>query len=135
MPPWRPKVSDVDGLQHHFHDMEQQKEASALGMWLFLVTEILFFGGMFTAYIVYRTRFPEAFAAGSHHLDVTLGAINTAVLIVSSLTMAMAVWSAQKGKKGWIAGFLVLTMLLGGVFLGIKGVEYAHKAHEHPPSP
>jgi len=78
-------------LQHHFDDMEQQREASSLGMWVFLVTEIMFFGGLFLAYLVYRTAYPDAFAAGSATLNVTLGAINTAVLIGSSFTMVLAV--------------------------------------------
>jgi cytochrome c oxidase subunit 3 len=118
-------------LQHHFADMGQQKEAGLLGMWLFLVTEVMFFGGMFTAYIVYRSLYPRAFLGGSHHLDITLGAINTAVLITSSLTMVLAVYSAQKGCRGKLVAFLVLTMVLGMVFLGIKSVEYHHKYVEH----
>ena len=117
-------------LQHHFDNLDQQFEASALGMWLFLVTEILFFGGLFLAYLVYRMSYPEAFADASHHLNVILGGINTAVLIGSSLTMAMAVWGAQLGKRNAQLAFLALTMLLGLVFLGIKSVEYAHKFEE-----
>jgi cytochrome c oxidase subunit 3 len=112
-------------------NLEQQHEASTLGMWAFLITEIMFFGGLFTLFIVYVSAYAEAFAAGSHHLDVALGATNTAVLIGSSLTMAMAVKSAQLGKRKPLLGFLVLTMLLGCVFLGIKGIEYAHKFAEH----
>ena len=123
-------------VAHHFDDAEQQHEASSLGMWLFLVTEIMFFGGLFTAYVVYRTAYAAAFAHASHHLDITLGATNTAVLIGSSLTMALAVHAAQLGNKRSLQLFLVLTMLLGCVFLGIKGVEYAHKFHEgHVPGP
>jgi len=114
-------------LQHHFDNLDQQFEASALGMWLFLVTEILFFGGLFLAYLVYRIAYPEAFAEASHELDVVLGGINTAVLIASSLTMAMAVWSAQLGKRSGQMLFLALTIGLGLVFLGIKAVEYSHK--------
>ena len=83
------------GLQHQFESMEQQKEASSLGMWIFLVTEILFFGGLFLAYTIYRQRFHGVFAEASGHLNVKLGALNTAVLIASSLTMALAIWSAQ----------------------------------------
>ena len=121
-------------LQHHFDDMEQQREASSLGMWVFLMTEVMFFGGLFLAYLVYRTTYPEAFAAGSSTLNVPLGAINTAVLIGSSFTMAMAVWAAQVGKKRLIQIFLVLTMILGTVFLGIKAVEYHEKwVHHHIP--
>ena len=119
------------GLLHHFDDAAQQKEASTLGMWTFLVTEILFFGGLFAAYVVYRTRFPEAWAAGSHHLDITLGAVNTAILIGSSLTMALAVHSSQIGRNRLLIAFLILTVLLGGGFLGIKAVEYHHKYEEH----
>jgi cytochrome c oxidase subunit III len=116
---------------HHFDDLAQQSEAVTLGMWVFLVTEVMFFGGLFTGYSVYRSSFPEAYALASHHLDVTLGAINTAVLIASSLTMALAVHAAMKAKKGQIVGFVVATMALGAVFLGIKAVEYSHKFHEH----
>lgn len=118
-------------LQHHFDDPEQQLEASTLGMWAFLITEVLFFGGLFAGYVLYRFWYPEAFIEGSHHLDITLGAINTAVLIMSSLTMALAVYWAQKGFRIRIVIFIILTMVLGGVFLGIKAVEYSHKIHEH----
>jgi cytochrome c oxidase subunit 3 len=114
-------------LQHQFDSVEQQRESSTLGMWLFLVTEIMFFGGFFLAYLVYRVQYQEAFFEASHHLDITAGAINTAVLITSSLTMALAVWAAQVGRRKAIVGFLLLTMLLGGVFLGIKVYEYGHK--------
>src|SRR5437899_12076621 len=86
-------------LQHHFENMEQQREAGTLGMWVFLVTEIMFFGGMFLAYTLYRYKYPEAFAAASNHLDIRLGAINTIVLIISSFTMAMAVFSTKIGKR------------------------------------
>src|SRR6185436_20231076 len=86
-------------LQHHFYSMAQQLEASILGMWVFLVTEVMFFGGLFMAYIVYRTKFPLAWEASSGQLDVTMGALNTVVLICSSLTMALAVRSAQVGSK------------------------------------
>src|SRR5919106_3203999 len=86
-------------LQHHFENMEQQREAGTLGMWIFLVTEIMFFGGMFLAYILYRNSYPAAFASASNHLDITLGAVNTAVLIVSSFTMALAVYGTQVGNR------------------------------------
>ena len=85
-------------LAHHFDNLEQQSEAATLGMWVFLVTEVLFFGGLFLAYTIYRSWYPEAFAAASHELDVTLGTINTVVLITSSLTMALAVHAAQLGR-------------------------------------
>ena len=118
-------------LAHHFDNLEQQQEASTLGMWVFLLTEILFFGGLFVVYTIYRSWYPAAFASASHHLDVPLGTINTAVLIGSSLTMALAVHSAQLNSRRGIVVFIVLTMLLGSVFLGIKAVEYSHKFHEH----
>jgi cytochrome c oxidase subunit 3 len=121
-------------LAHHFEDLGQQKEASTLGMWVFLVTEVLFFGGLFAAYSVYRSWYPEAFAASSHSLDLTLGAVNTVVLITSSLTMALAVHAAQTGERKLLMTFLVATMVLGAVFLGIKAVEYADKfTHHHVP--
>jgi cytochrome c oxidase subunit 3 len=118
-------------LQHHFDNLEQQKESATFGMWLFLVTEVLFFGGLFLAYLVYRTKYPEAFVAGSHHLNVKLGVINTGVLIGSSLTMAMAVWAAQVNRRKATVLFLLLTIVLGGVFLGIKYVEYTDKFEHH----
>ncbi|MGH9330452.1 MAG: cytochrome c oxidase subunit 3 family protein [Vicinamibacterales bacterium] len=118
-------------LAHHFDSLEQQQEASTLGMWVFLVTEIMFFGGLFMAYIVYRTWHPDAFAAGSAHLDIPLGATNTAVLIGSSLTMALAVHAAQTSwRRGQIV-FLLLTIALGATFLVIKAFEYADKFTHH----
>ena len=118
-------------LQHHFEDLEQQKASSTLGMWLFIAQEVLFFGGLFTAYAVYRFLYPEAFAAGSHHLNVPLGAINTGVLICSSLTMAMAVHASALGHRKQIVVYLLLTVLLGSVFLGVKAVEYHDKFEHH----
>jgi cytochrome c oxidase subunit 3 len=118
-------------LQHHFDNMEQQAEASTLGMWVFLVTEVLFFGGLFATYMIYRSWYPDAFAVASHELDVVLGTTNTVVLITSSLTMALAVHAAQLGQRKLLMTFLILTMILGGVFLGIKSVEYYHKFVEH----
>jgi cytochrome c oxidase subunit 3 len=100
-------------------------------MWVFLVNEILFFGGALTAYIVYRLAYPDAFAGASHHLDITLGAINTAVLIFSSLTMAMAVHAAQLARRKSTVNFLLATILLGSVFLAIKVIEYGHKFTDH----
>ena len=111
--------------------MEQQREAGSLGMWIFLVTEIMFFGGLFMAYLLYRTAYPAAFAAGSNHLDWKLGGINTVVLICSSLTMALAVYFAQVGSRQLQVVFLVLTMVLGATFLGIKAVEYHEKYVDH----
>jgi cytochrome c oxidase subunit III len=109
------------GFAHQFETLEQQHDASRLGMWLFLATEILFFGGMFTSYTIYRTLHYAAFETGSHLLNWRFGATNTAVLICSSLTMALAIRSAQVGKrKGTIIFWLILTMILGAAFLGIK---------------
>ena len=117
-------------LAHQFDDPAQQHEASSLGMWAFLLTEIMFFGGLFVGYTVYRTAYPAGFIAGSQHLDVLLGTLNTAILISSSLTMALSVHAAQVGHRQLLTRFLLLTMLLGLVFLGIKGYEYWHKYHE-----
>ncbi|MDQ3753269.1 MAG: cytochrome c oxidase subunit 3 family protein [Acidobacteriota bacterium] len=118
-------------LAHHFDNLEQQREAGALGMWVFLVQEVMFFGALFLAYIIYRTKFPEAFAAGSNHLNWKLGAFNTVVLICSSLTMALAVWAAQVGRtRRTQVLFLGLTGLLGLTFLGVKAVEYTTKYHD-----
>jgi cytochrome c oxidase subunit 3 len=119
-------------LQHHFDDMAQQAEASTLGMWVFLVTEIMFFGGLFMAYLLYRYRSPEGFAEASNHLNVIWGAINTIVLIVSSLTMAMAVRSAQTSARATVqVRWLLATMVFGAAFLGIKAIEYADKFKHH----
>lgn len=100
-------------------------------MWLFIAQEIMFFGGLFLAYVVYRSAYPEAFAAASHHLDLRFGAANTAVLIASSLTMALAVHAAQLGNRKGLIGFLIATIALGSVFLGIKVVEYHDKFLHH----
>lgn len=118
-------------LRSQFEAMEQQLDASTLGMWVFLGTEILFFGGMFLAYIVYRHTYPEAFANGSHYMDILLGGANTAVLLGSSLTMALAVHAAQHDRQRRSVVMLVLTMLLGVAFLVVKGIEYSHKFEEH----
>jgi cytochrome c oxidase subunit 3 len=121
-------------LQHHFDNMEQQKEASFLGMWVFLITEIMFFGGLFAAYLVYRYLYYSTFAAASSSLNIWLGGINTAVLIASSLTMAMAVYSSQMGRQKRLITYLVLTLMLGLTFLGIKVIEYKEKFdHHHVP--
>ena len=123
-------------LQHHFDDLGQQLEASTLGMWLFLVTEVMFFGGMLAAYMLYRIWYPVAWADGSNELNIVMGGVNTAVLIFSSLTMAMAVRSAQTGKRNLTMVFLVVTMLLGLTFLVIKFFEYKEKFElHHVPGP
>jgi cytochrome c oxidase subunit 3 len=118
-------------LQHHFYSMEQQLEASTFGMWVFLVTEIMFFGGMFMIYILYRHLYPDAWMHGSHHLNVTLGALNTAVLICSSLTMVLAVRSAQVNSRSGLVVNLILTILFGSTFLIVKYFEYAEKFRLH----
>ncbi|MFZ1701177.1 MAG: cytochrome c oxidase subunit 3 [Pyrinomonadaceae bacterium] len=115
------------GLQHQFEDMRQQEESVSIGMWLFLAQEILFFGGLFTAYLVFRSKYPMAFAAGSNHLDAFWGGLNTIVLIVSSLTMALTVYYAQKGNRSLQVILIVLTMFFGSVFLGVKAIEYTDK--------
>jgi cytochrome c oxidase subunit III len=117
-------------LAHQFDDLEQQHNADELGMWLFLATEIMFFGGLFLAYTLYRTQDEAAFAAASHQLDLFWGSLNTAVLLVSSLTMALAVDAAQTSQHRRLVKLLIATMVLGSLFLGIKGIEYFHK-YEH----
>ncbi len=118
-------------LKHQFETIEQQQESSTLGMWAFLVTEVMFFGGLFGAYTVYRFLYPEAFAAASHHLNYVIGAINTAVLIGSSMTMALAVRAAQLGNRRNQVVFLLLTIVLGSTFLAVKVVEYHDKFVHH----
>ena len=118
-------------LKHHFATSEQQMDADTLGMWTFLITEVLFFGGMFAAYAVYRNMYYDAFASTSKYMDVTLGAANTVVLICSSLTMAMAVRAAQLSKRTELIRFLFLTMTFGTIFLCVKAYEYHSKYVEH----
>jgi cytochrome c oxidase subunit 3 len=120
----------LTAVAHQFDDAEQQREAGLLGMWTFLVTEVLFFGGLFTGYAVYRHAHPDGFQIGSHLLNLPLGTVNTAVLILSSLTMALGVHASQTGRRRALIGFLIATMVLGATFLGIKFVEYHHKFQE-----
>ncbi len=117
-------------LQHHFTNAEQQFDASKIGMWLFLVTELLLFGGLFVAYGILQSMHPEAFVEAHHHLDRTLGAFNTRVLLLSSFTMVMAVWAAQVGKRKALIVYLSVTLVLAGGFLVVKYFEYAHKFHD-----
>jgi cytochrome c oxidase subunit 3 len=119
------------GLAHQFQDLLQQHDADTFGVWLFLVTEIMFFGGLFAAYAIFRWIYFAAFEGGSHLLDIRLGAANTIVLLGSSLTMALSVRSAQIGNRRALILFLILTMILGGVFLGVKAYEYRQKFVEH----
>jgi cytochrome c oxidase subunit III len=118
-------------LKHQFDDLGQQREAATLGMWLFLATEVLFFGGLFAAYMLYRVWYPETFGAASRTLDIWLGSVNTLVLITSSLTMALAVHAAATDERRKVMRWLAVTMALGTAFLVIKGFEYAHKFEEH----
>ncbi|MCI0684617.1 MAG: cytochrome c oxidase subunit 3 family protein [Gemmataceae bacterium] len=118
-------------LAHHFDSLEQQQEAQSLGMWIFLASELLFFGGLFTVYTVARWAYPEAFAFASGHLVLWLGTLNTVVLLTSSLTMALAVRASQTCELRSLRGYLVLTIVLGVVFLGIKMTEYYLDYREH----
>ncbi len=118
-------------LREQFDTEAQQKDASTLGMWIFLVTEIMFFGGMFLAYTIYRSTYPEIFAVCSSSLNVYIGAANTVVLLCSSFTMVLAVRSAQLGRQGAIIFNLILTLALGFVFLGVKAYEWHEKFVEH----
>lgn len=114
-------------LLHHFETAQQQKEAATLGMWTFLVTEVMLFGGIFLAYIVYRWAFPQVWADAAHHLNTPLGTVNTVVLLVSSLTVALAVNAAEEGKRRTVLTMFAITLLLGFTFLGIKAWEYSEK--------
>ena len=118
-------------LREQFDTAEQQKDASTLGMWIFLITEIMFFGGMFLAYTIYRSAFPNVFALTSTSLNVYIGAANTVVLLCSSFTMVLAVRAAQLGQQKAIIIFLILTLILGGIFLGVKAYEWNEKFQEH----
>ncbi len=117
-------------LAHQFETPAQQKESATLGMWTFLATEVMFFGGLFTGFVVYRFTTPEAFAIAADRLSVLLGSINTAVLLTSSLTVALAVRAGQTGDRRAQVRYLLLTMALGTAFLGIKAVEYTMEYHE-----
>src|SRR4029077_2853613 len=118
-------------LLHHFADEQQQRDSASLGMWIFLATEVMFFGGLFCAYLIYRRWYFGDFGAASKSINATLGAANTAVLICSSLTVVLAIWAAQTSRRVLLIGMLVLTMLFGLAFLGIKGVEYKDIFEEH----
>ena len=118
-------------LRVQFDTEAQQKDAATLGMWLFLVTEIMFFGGMFAVYTVYRNWYPDVFAIASSSLNEIIGALNTGVLLLSSFTMVMAVRAGQLGQQKAIVIFLILTLLFGGIFLGVKAYEWNQKFEEH----
>ncbi len=117
--------------RHHFETEEQQREAASFGMWLFLLTEIMFFGGMFFAYLLYRNWYYDAFVVASNQLSIPLGATNTVVLIGSGFFMALGVWAAEVKNKGLLVIFLIVTTVLGAVFLGVKAVEYHEKWEKH----
>ena len=117
--------------RHHFESVEQQADTTNFAMWLFLLTEVMFFGGLFTAYLIMRNWYYPAFVEGSHHLSIFWGTLNTTVLITSSFTMAMGVWSAETRRKGALVLSLCLTLLLGFVFLGIKGIEWHGEWVDH----
>ena len=116
-------------IAHHFDSADQEKAASKLGIWLFLCTEILMFGGLFVGYALYKRMYPDIFLQGSTFLDWKLGALNTVVLLVSSLTMALSIYYAQKGKNSKSTTCLWITLLCGFIFMGVKYIEYSHKLH------
>jgi cytochrome c oxidase subunit 3 len=124
-------ISEVSGLKVQFKNLDQQHEASTYGMWIFLATEVLFFGGMFLAYALYRRTYPEDFASMSQKFSCLFGTINTGVLLTSSLSMALAVRAAQEGKNRLLSIYLTVTLLLGVGFLTIKGFEYAEDFRKH----
>jgi len=115
---------------HHFESADHELEASKEGMWVFLLTEVLFFGGLFCAYAIFRSMYPEMFHEAHKYLNWKLGALNTVILITSSLTMAMAVSACQKAQRNKAIVNLILTFLLACGFLVVKSFEYAHKIHE-----
>ena len=123
--------TETFALRVQFDTEAQQRDASALGMWIFLITEIMFFGGMFAVYTVYRSWYPDVFAIASSSLNEIIGAINTGVLLLSSFTMVMAVRAGQLGQQKMIIIFLILTLLFGGIFLGVKAYEWNEKFEEH----
>lgn len=116
-------------VPHHYDNAEQAYDSTKMGVWLFLISEILLFGALFIGYIVYRNLYPELFLEASKYLDTTMGAINTAVLITSSFTMAMAVNETKKNRPKVAAGFLFVTLVCAAVFMVIKYFEYTHKFH------
>lgn len=121
---------DNPHLQHHFTDATQQFETAKIGMWLFLATEVLLFGGLFVGYGLMQAKHPEAFKSAHHHLDWRLGALNTVVLLISSFTMVMGVHAAQTGQKAKLIRNLFLTLGCAGMFMVVKYFEYTHKIHE-----
>lgn len=117
-------------LKHHFDNLEQQHSAERLGMWMFLVTELLFFSGLFVSYTIYRHFFPAEFAFASSHLILWIAGVNTVLLITSSLTMTLAIRAAQLGQRKNLISYLVITAALGTGFMGFKAFEYYTDIHE-----
>ncbi|MBX7158551.1 MAG: cytochrome c oxidase subunit 3 [Verrucomicrobiae bacterium] len=124
-------MSDKILLAHQFEDLEQQRETSVLGMWVFLATEIMFFGGLFATYAIYRLLYSKIFIDASHSLGVFFGALNTGILLCSSFTMALALHAVKVKRRKTLMFFLLLTSFLGCIFLGIKGYEYYEKFREY----
>ena len=123
--------AEAPELRVQFDTAEQQKDASTLGMWIFLITEIMFFGGMFAAYTIYRTWYPTVFAVASTSLNAPIGALNTCILLLSSFTMVMAVRAGPLGSQKAIIWFLIFTLIFGFAFLGVKAYEWNEKFEEH----
>ena len=121
---------EEEPIQHHFETAEQQRDAAALGMWIFLGTEVLFFGALFMAYTFLRWSNPAAVAAGSRHLELLLGSINTAVLLTSSFVMTVGLYFHNMGRRRLASWMLIATAIMGMLFLGIKATEYSHVIHE-----
>ncbi len=118
-------------LREQFDTVDQQRDASTLGMWIFLITEVMFFGGMFLAYSIYRTKFPDVFAVASTSLNVYIGATNTVVLLCSSFTMVMAVRASALRKQSALVGWLIFTLIFGITFLAVKAYECKEKFELH----
>lgn len=123
--------SSTLALREQFATRTQQRETASIGMWVFVVSETMLFGALFVAFAVYRLASPHPFDIGSSEMELTLGSINTAVLICSSFTMALAVYNAESGRQGWLVFFLLLTVLIGCLFLGIKFTEYYDHFRDH----
>jgi cytochrome c oxidase subunit III len=121
----------MTGIAGQFENVAQERETSQIGMWIFLATEVLFFGVLFFAYSVLRTRYGGDFALAGRHTDIVLGTSNTAILLTSSLTMALAVRARELAKVALARRMLAMTIALGTVFLVIKGVEYQKEFAEH----
>lgn len=120
-----------DALAHHFETLPQQRETNILGMWAFLASEVLFFGALFAVYMLYRSAYPATFEAASHHLDPIRGTLNTFILLTSSLTVALSVRAAEARNRRSMVVLMVITAVLGVLFLGIKGTEYYTEFEEH----